>query len=100
MGIKDEESGMFYGGKVVVKAVVSLPSQTFSISGTGAKTSFLYVQKKGHYRAGKTSVNVDKQSEIFMAVAEHVGYQKKGKEEVVDPMGNDLQPIADAYCQG
>ncbi len=99
MGQKDEETGEFFGGKAVVKAVVSLPTQTFAISGTGAKTSFLYVQKKGTYQKGNETVTVDKQGPIFMAVAEHVGYIKKGKDEQTDPMGNDLRPIAEAYCR-
>jgi type I restriction enzyme M protein len=33
-----------------------------------------------------------------MAVAEHVGYLKKGKDELPDPAGNDLKPIAETYC--
>jgi type I restriction enzyme M protein len=92
MGVKDPETGQFHGGKVIVKAVVSLPTQTFAISGTGAKTSFLYLQKKRHL--------AETQGPIFMAVAEHVGYIKKGNTEVSDPEGNDLIAIADAYCRG
>lgn len=92
MGVKDPETGQFHGGKAIVKAVVSLPTQTFAISGTGAKTSFLYLQKKRH--------PAEPQGPIFMAVAEHVGYIKKGNTEVVDPAGNDLLAIADAYTQG
>lgn len=92
MGIKDPETGQFHGGKAIVKAVVSLPTQTFAISGTGAKTSFLYLQKKRHA--------AEQQGPIFMAVAEHVGYIKKGNTEVEDPAGNDLLAIAEAYTQG
>lgn len=92
MGIKDPETGQFHGGKAIVKAVVSLPTQTFAISGTGAKTSFLYLQKKRHVS--------EPQGPIFMAVAEHVGYIKKGNTEVEDPAGNDLVAIAEAYTQG
>lgn len=92
MGVKDPETGQFHGGKAIVRAVVSLPTQTFAISGTGAKTSFLYLQKKRH--------PADPQGPIFMAVAEHVGYIKKGNIEVPDPKGNDLLAIADAYVRG
>ena len=92
MGIKDPETGQFHGGKAIVKAVVSLPTQTFAISGTGAKTSFLYLQKKRH--------PADPQGPIFMAVAEHVGYIKKGNTEVPDSEGNDLLAIAEAYVRG
>ena len=92
MGIKDPETGQFHGGKAIVRAVVSLPTQTFAMSGTGAKTSFLYLQKKRHA--------AEPQGPIFMAVAEHVGYLKKGNTEVDDPEGNDLVAIADAYTHG
>jgi len=67
-----------------------LPTETFSIAGTGAKTSFLYLQRKRH--------PAEKQGSVFMAVAEHVGYLKKGKSEVPDPAGNDLVPISAAFC--
>jgi len=89
MGTKDEETDEFLGGKAILKAVVSLPTETFAISGTGAKTSFIYLQKKRH--------PAEKQGPVFMAVAEHVGYLKKGKSEIPDPAGNDLVEIGDKY---
>ncbi|MGC9966673.1 MAG: N-6 DNA methylase [Syntrophobacteraceae bacterium] len=91
MGIKDENTGEFLGGKAILKAVVSLPTETFSIAGTGAKTSFIYLQKKRH--------PAEQQGPVFMAVAEHVGYMKKGKSEVPDPAGNDLVLIAAQYAE-
>ena len=89
LGMKDEESKEFLGGKAILRAVVSLPTETFSISGTGAKTSFIYLQKKRHI--------AEKQGAVYMAVAEHVGYLKKGKSEAPDPAGNDLVAIASSY---
>ena len=89
MGTKDDGTGEFLGGKAIVRAVVSLPTETFSIAGTGAKTSFLYLQKKRH--------PAERQGPVFMAVAEHVGYLKKGKTEVPDPSGNDLVVISSEY---
>jgi type I restriction enzyme M protein len=50
------------------------------------------LQKKRHA--------ADVQGPIFMAVAEHVGYLKKGNIEVPDPAGNQLPDIAEAYIQG
>jgi type I restriction enzyme M protein len=99
MGLKDEKTAEFFGGKAVIKAVVSLPTQTFAVSGTNAKTSFLYVQKKGTFSVGGQTITVDHQGPIFMAVAEHVGYIKKGNDEHPDPAGNDLKIIADSYTQ-
>lgn len=92
MGTKDEETGEFLGGKAILKAVVSLPTETFAISGTGAKTSFIYLQKKRH--------PAEKQGPVFMAVAQHVGYLKKGKTEIPDPNGNDLVQVATEYIRG
>lgn len=92
MGTKDEVTGEFLGGKAILKAVVSLPTETFAISGTNAKTSFIYIQKKRH--------PAEKQEPVFMAVAEHVGYVKKGKNEVPDPHGNDLSEISRMYSVG
>jgi len=92
MGTKDEETGEFLGGKAIVRAVVGLPERAFSLAGTDAKTSFIYLQKKRH--------PADKQQAIFFAAAEHVGYLKRGKNELPDPMGNDLVEIASQYAAG
>jgi len=90
MGTKNEETGRFVGGKAIVKAVVSLPPITFKLSGAGAKTSFLYLQKK---REG------DEQGPVFMAVADHVGFDVKQNKEVrIDE--NDLTKIVEAYKSG
>lgn len=75
--------------KADLKAVVSLPRDTFAISGTVAKTSFLCLQKRGN--------ESQKRSNAFMAVANHVGYLKKGSVEVPDPKGDELPIIADVY---
>ena len=90
MGKKDETTGKFIGGKAIVKAVVSLPPVTFRLSGAGAKTSFLYLQKK---RDG------DEQGPVFMAVADNVGFDVKQNKEVrIDQ--NDLTKIVEAYKSG
>ena len=56
------------------KAVVSLPPVTFRLSGAGAKTSFVYLQKK---RPG------DEQGPVFMAVANEVGFDVRQNKEVL-----------------
>ena len=90
MGKKDETTGRFIGGKSFVKAVVSLPQVTFRLSGAGAKTSFLYLQKK---RPG------DEQGPVFMAVANQVGFDVKQNKEVLTGE-NDLIAIVEAYKKG
>ena len=90
MGVKDKESGRFVGGKAIVKAVVSLPPITFRLSGAGAKTSFMYLQKK---KPG------DAQGSVFMAVADEVGFDVKQNKEILTDR-NDLARILDIYRRG
>ena len=69
-----------------ILAVVSLPHYTFIPYGTGTKTSLLFVRKKGNETLGNYS--------IFMAIAEHVGYDATGRET---PDKNDLPEIFKQY---
>lgn len=46
MGKKDEKISKFIGGKAIVKAVVSLPSDCSKLSGMGAKTSISCLQRR------------------------------------------------------
>jgi type I restriction enzyme M protein len=85
-----KEGNRFVGGKAVVKAVVSLPPVTFWVSGTGAKTSFVYLQKK---RPG------DEQGPVFMAVANEVGFDVRQHKEVITGV-NDLVKVVEAYKAG
>lgn len=91
IGRKDEATGRFIGGKAVLRAVVSLPPVTFRLSGAGAKTSFIYLQKK---RPG------DEQGPVFMAVANDVGFDVKQNKEVLTNTTHDLIRIVEAYKQG
>lgn len=93
MGKKNEVTAEFEGGRAVIKAVVSLPTVTFQLSGTGAKTSFLYLKKKEHEN--------EKQGPVFMAVADEIGFDVKNKVEVqLGNDHNDLLKISDAYKRG
>lgn len=75
--------------KAAIKSVVSLPRDTFAIAGTVAKTSFLCLQKADERRQYRGAA--------FMAVADHVGFIKKGSTEIPDPKGDDLPFIAASY---
>jgi methylase of polypeptide subunit release factors len=70
-----------------VAAIVSLPSVTFALGGTVAKTSFLVVQKQEE----------PKDKPLYVAVAHHVGFVKRGKKRADDPNGNDLLKVADEF---
>lgn len=99
MGKKDEATGQFHGGKAIVKAVISLPADTFKLSGTGAKTSILYVQKRKADPNNPTRFLDEPQTDVFMAVADTLGYTVKSNTEVFD-VPNDLVPIVGAYVRG
>ena len=104
IGKKDEETGQFHGGKAIVKAVISLPADTFKLSGTGAKTSILYVQKRKADPKNKNRFLDEPQTDVFMAVADSLGYAVKNNQEVYTEGGkfipNDLVPIVGAYRRG
>jgi len=93
IGKKDEATGEFSGGKAVLKAVVSLPQETFALSGAGAKTSVIYLQKKRS--------PADRQGPVFMAVANEVGFTYKAKIETqLGESRNDLNKVLAAYEAG
>ncbi|MDQ9090482.1 N-6 DNA methylase [Pseudoalteromonas haloplanktis] len=101
MGKKDEDTGKFSGGKAIVKAVVSLPSDTFALSGTGAKTSILYLQKRDAHHEDENTFANQEQGDVFMAVADTLGYiVKKNIEDYSTGVPNDLAAISGAYARG
>lgn len=59
-----------------ILAVVSLPPTTFVPAGSGVKTSLLFLEKVGE--------QIQTSYSIFMASAEHVGYDATGKPDTED----------------
>lgn len=101
MGRKDEATGQFHGGKAIVKGVISLPSDTFKLSGTGAKTSVLYLQKRRARTDDPERFQDEPQTDVFMAVAETLGYVVKNNvEDYGVGVPNDLAAITGAYVRG
>lgn len=101
MGKKDEQTGEFVGGKAIVKAVISLPSDCFKLSGTGAKTSILYLQKRHANPQQPEQFLPEPQTDVFMAVAETLGYVVKNNiEDYNAGVSNDLDKIVSAYKRG
>jgi type I restriction enzyme M protein len=101
MGTKDEATGEFHGGKAIVKAVISLPADAFKLSGTGAKTSVLYVQKRHARKDEPKKFQDEPQTDVFMAVAETLGYVVKNNvEDYSAGVPNDLAGIVGAYVRG
>jgi len=70
-----------------VAAIVSLPAVTFALGGTVAKTSFMIVQKE----EGASD------RRLYVALAAHVGFLKRGQTRADDPEGNDLIGIAEEF---
>lgn len=101
MGKKDEETGQFHGGKAIVKAVISLPQDAFKLSGTGAKTSILYLQKRKSRKDEPTHFEDEPQTDVFMGVADSLGYEVKNNvEDYSKGLPNDLAAIVGAYVRG
>ena len=69
-----------------ILAVISLPQFTFTHFGAGVKSSLVFVRKKGE----KEKLGRYK---IFMAIAEHIGYNATGKKD----KQNDLITIQKEY---
>lgn len=68
--------------KFIIKAVISLPRNTFVKAESTIKTSVLYLKKK--------SSEDETQPDVFMAISENVGHNDTGKET---PKLNDLPKI-------
>lgn len=101
MGKKDEKTGEFVNGKAIVKAVISLPADTFKLSGTGAKTSILYLQKRQTREDNPELFKPEPQTDVFMAVADTLGYVvKNNAEDYSAGVPNDLDKIVGAYKRG
>ena len=82
-----------------ILAVISLPHHTFVPYGTGVKTSLLFVRKKSTSSSDRkasawTSGASLENYPIFMAIAEHIGYDAAGRET---PDQNDLPEILKHY---
>ncbi|MCS7206054.1 MAG: N-6 DNA methylase [Leptospiraceae bacterium] len=72
--------------KCQILAIVSLPQFAFKHFGAGVKSSLVFLRRKGEKE------KLEKYP-IFMAIAEHIGYDATGRE---DPI-NDLDKIAQEY---
>ena len=72
--------------KSQILAIVSLPQFAFTHFGAGVKSSLVFVRKKG----GNERID---NYPIFMAIAEHIGYDATGRKDSI----NDLNTILQEY---
>ena len=81
--------------------MISLPPDAFKLSGTGAKTSVLYLQKRHARKDDPEKFQDEPQTDVFMAVAETLGYEVKNNvEDYSAGVPNDLAAIVGAYVRG
>jgi hypothetical protein len=69
-------------GQVRVAATISLPTSTFALSGTVAKTSAVFLRRCAPV------------SRVVLARVDHVGYLRQAGRAVVDPRGNELPAVS------
>ena len=72
--------------KFIIRAVISLPQNTFVNTGSGVKTSVLYLVKKEKPE--------EKQPKVFMAISQNVGHTDSGK---LTPEASDLDDILEKF---
>ena len=92
----------FAEDKAFVRAVVSLPQETFFSTGASVKASLLFMQKFTEEEAekwqwllkkyGREKAKEDFDYPIFMCEAEHVGITSTGEEDT-----NDFSEILEQY---
>lgn len=70
---------------VSVEANISLPTVTFALAGTVAKTSALVLRKQSR-----------RHGSVLLGRVDHVGYLKQGSISVADPQGDDLPAVCSA----
>jgi len=74
-------SGMTANGALSVVANISLPTATFALSGTVAKTSAVFLKRD------------DPPNRVWLARCSHVGFVKAAGRAIPDPHGSDLPTI-------
>ncbi|MGW9466877.1 HsdM family class I SAM-dependent methyltransferase [Cellulosimicrobium funkei] len=72
-----------------VVANLSLPTATFALSGTVAKTSAVFIQKKQRERAGRT----------ILARVEHVGFVRQAGKAALDPEGSQIPDVVESISK-
>lgn len=78
----------FLRANFIIKAVISLPMNTFVNQDAGVKTSIIFLQKKNDAD--------EQQPKVFMALVENVGHSSSGKPE---PEKNQLVKLIDDYFE-
>jgi type I restriction enzyme M protein len=74
-----------------LKAVISLPQETFSPYGAGVKTSVIILEKRetvlsadGQLELGHEAIEVEEDYEVYMARIDDIGYDATGRFTVAE----------------
>jgi type I restriction enzyme M protein len=76
----------FIKNRFEISAIITLPEYAFRKAGSGMKTSLLFLRKR------KNKEKIDVNHSIFLAVAEHIGYDATGR-----PDSNELPDIFSSF---
>lgn len=76
--------------------IIGLPPQAFSLAGTVAKTSLLFITKCQAADANNRSAR----EHYGFLEALHIGFKKKGTRRIADPRGNDIAIAAKTIRSG
>ncbi len=74
-----------------ILAAVSLPQFAFAHFGAGVKSSLLFLRKK---REGEAKDDYP----IFMAIAEHIGYDATGRKDPIDELKDGILAMFHEFC--
>ena len=77
--------------RFIIRAIISLPKNTFVNADTGVKTSVLYLTKK--------TASLEKQPRVFMAISKDVGHNDTGRITDEKNGWGDLGDILDSFTK-
>ena len=75
----------FIKNETIIKAVISLPTETFTPYGSSVKTSLVFLEKKN------LKDPYHKQDAVFMAIAKNIGYDATGRNTGKSDLANILE---------
>ena len=99
---QDVRDWMFRWAKL--KAVLSLPQETFAPYGAGVKTSILFLEKreillpKEQLELGQEAAN-EEDYEIYMARIDDIGYDATGRLKIVSDQEENTSDITEAIAK-
>jgi len=89
-----------------LKAVVSLPQETFAPYGAGVKTSVVFLQKRerpitaqGQMELGREIIEADEDYDVYMARIDSIGYDATGRLAVSEEAAPSPPDVSEAVAE-